>query len=255
MRTRRRDIQLMFQDPYASLDPRMRVGTILREPLVVQGIGSRSEQWQRVEELLREVGLNPKSVERYPHEFSGGQRQRIGFARALSLNPKMIVADEPVSALDVSIQAQLLNMMKRLQQMHSLTYIVISHDLAVLRYLSDTIGVMYLGKLVEVGPAQEVYEHAAHPYTRGLIDTIPAPDPARERAKKGAAIRGELPSAITPPTGCRFRTRCPFEQDICAAIEPPLRLFGERHLAACHFPLQVPAPGSPPEGVLHTSLA
>jgi peptide/nickel transport system ATP-binding protein len=255
MRTRRRDIQLMFQDPYASLDPRMRVGTILREPLVVQGIGSRAEQWQRVEELLREVGLNPKSVERYPHEFSGGQRQRIGFARALTLNPKLIVADEPVSALDVSIQAQLLNMMKRLQQTHSLTYIVISHDLAVLRYLSDTIGVMYLGKLVEVGPAQDMYERAAHPYTRGLIDTIPAPDPAREKAKKGAAIRGELPSAINPPTGCRFRTRCPFEQDICAAIEPPLRLFGERHLAACHFPLQIPAAGSPPEGVLHTSLA
>jgi peptide/nickel transport system ATP-binding protein len=254
LRIRRRDIQLMFQDPYSSLDPRMRVGTILREPLVVQGVGNRSSQWQRVEELLREVGLNPRSIERYPHEFSGGQRQRIGFARALTLNPKLIVADEPVSALDVSIQAQLLNMMKRLQQAHSLTYIVISHDLAVLRYLSDTIGVMYLGKLVEVGPAQEVYERAAHPYTRGLIDTIPAPDPARERAKKGVAIRGELPSAINPPSGCRFRTRCPFEQDICAAIEPPLRVFGHRHLAACHFPLQVPAGGTPPEGVLHTSL-
>ena len=254
LRRRRRDVQLMFQDPYSSLDPRMRVGTILREPLVVQGIGSRAEQWGRVRELLEEVGLNPKSVERYPHEFSGGQRQRIGLARALTLNPKLIVADEPVSALDVSIQSQILNLMKRLQQMHSLTYVVISHDLAVLRYLSDTIGVMYLGKLVEVGPAQDIYERPAHPYTRGLIDTIPTPDPSLGRAKRANVIRGELPSAVDPPTGCRFRTRCPFEQDVCAAIEPPLRLFGNRHLAACHFPLESPVPGAPPEGLVHTAV-
>jgi peptide/nickel transport system ATP-binding protein len=240
LRARRRDLQLMFQDPYASLDPRMRVGTILREPLVVQGIGSRSEQWDRVRGLLEEVGLNPKSVELYPHEFSGGQRQRIGFARALTLNPKLIVADEPVSALDVSIQAQILNLMKSLQQKHSLTYVVISHDLAVLKYLSDSFGVMYLGKLVEVGPSQEVYEHAAHPYTRGLIDTIPVADPSHEKSKHGAAIQGELPSAIHPPSGCRFRTRCPFAQELCAEEEPPMRRFGAGHLAACHFPLQSP---------------
>jgi oligopeptide/dipeptide ABC transporter ATP-binding protein len=230
----------MFQDPYASLDPRMRVGTILREPLVVQGIGSRAEQWERVRGLLEEVGLNPKSVELYPHEFSGGQRQRIGFARALTLNPKLIVADEPVSALDVSIQAQILNLMKSLQQKHHLTYVVISHDLAVLKYLSDSFGVMYLGKLVEVGPSQEVYEHAAHPYTRGLIDTIPVADPSHEQSKHGAAIQGELPSAIHPPSGCRFRTRCPFAQELCAEEEPPMRRFGVAHMAACHFPLQTP---------------
>ncbi|MGH9304077.1 MAG: dipeptide ABC transporter ATP-binding protein [Acidimicrobiales bacterium] len=240
LRRKRRDMQLMFQDPYASLDPRMRVGSILREPLVVQGIGSRSEQWERVRSLLQEVGLSPKSTELYPHEFSGGQRQRIGFARALTLNPKLIVADEPVSALDVSIQAQILNMMKALQGRHDLTYIVISHDLAVLRYLSDTIGVMYLGKLVELGPAQHIYQHKAHPYTEGLITTIPVPDPAQERAKRNQGISGELPSAIDPPSGCRFRTRCPYAQDICAEVEPPLRPFGLRHVAACHFPLETP---------------
>ena len=177
----------MFQDPYASLDPRMRVGTILREPLKVQGIGSRTEQWERVGALLREVGLSKKSIDLYPHEFSGGQRQRIGFARALTLNPRLIVADEPVSALDVSIQSQILNMMKALQQAHRLTYIVISHDLAVLKYLSDRIGVMYLGKLVEIGAAKEIYETPAHPYTRGLIDTIPVPDPVLAAAHRGRA--------------------------------------------------------------------
>ncbi len=240
LRRKRRDMQLMFQDPYASLDPRMRVGSILREPLVVQGIGSRAEQWDRVSSLLQEVGLSPKAAGLYPHEFSGGQRQRIGFARALALNPKLIVADEPVSALDVSIQAQLLNLMKNLQASHNLTYIVISHDLAVLRYLSDTIGVMYLGKLVELGPAQLVYEQTVHPYTEGLITTIPTPDPAQEKAKKNQGISGELPSAIDPPSGCRFRTRCAYAQEICAEAEPPLRPFGLRHIAACHFPLREP---------------
>jgi oligopeptide/dipeptide ABC transporter ATP-binding protein len=235
----------MFQDPYASLDPRMRVGTILREPLKVQGIGSRTEQWERVGSLLREVGLGQKAIDLYPHEFSGGQRQRIGFARALTLNPRLIVADEPVSALDVSIQSQILNMMKALQQIHRLTYIVISHDLAVLRFLSDRIGVMYLGKLVEIGASKQIYEQPAHPYTRGLIDTIPVPDPVLAAASRGHHISGELPSAITPPSGCRFRTRCPQAQDICAAEEPPLLSFGGDHLAACHFPLQQPTAGSP----------
>jgi oligopeptide/dipeptide ABC transporter ATP-binding protein len=230
----------MFQDPYASLDPRMRVGQTLREPLVAQGIGNRAEQNARVAEILSEVGLSPKSADLYPHEFSGGQRQRIGFARALILNPRMIIADEPVSALDVSIQAQLLNMMKLLQETHQLSYIVISHDLAVVKYLADRIGVMYLGKLVEVGPAQAIYENAAHPYTRGLIDTIPIAEPRLARAKKEQFVKGELPSAINPPSGCRFRTRCPYEQEICAETEPILRLFGSGHHAACHFPLQEP---------------
>ncbi|HUZ20970.1 MAG TPA: ABC transporter ATP-binding protein [Acidimicrobiales bacterium] len=242
LRRRRRDLQLMFQDPYASLDPRMRVGTIVREPLVVQGIGSGDGQRSRVAELLVEVGLSPKAAELYPHEFSGGQRQRIGLARALALNPKLIVADEPVSALDVSIQAQILNLMRTLQERHGLTYVVISHDLAVVKYLADVIGVMYLGKLVEQGPAEELYARAAHPYTRGLIDTIPAPDPVTARARKHAAVRGELPSAINPPSGCRFRTRCPFAQERCAEEEPALRVFGPGHVAACHFPLQTPVP-------------
>jgi oligopeptide/dipeptide ABC transporter ATP-binding protein len=241
LRRSRRDFQIMFQDPYASLDPRMRVGTILREPLKVQNIGSRTEQWERVGGLLREVGLSKKAIDLYPHEFSGGQRQRIGFARALTLNPRLIVADEPVSALDVSIQSQILNMMKALQRTHRLTYIVISHDLAVLRFLSDRIGVMYLGKLVEIGAAKEIYETPAHHYTRGLIDTIPVPDPVLAADRRGHHISGELPSALTPPSGCRFRTRCPAAQDICAAEEPPLQSFGGDHLAACHFPLQSPA--------------
>jgi peptide/nickel transport system ATP-binding protein len=237
---RRRDLQLMFQDPYASLDPRMRVGPVVREPLVVQGIASRAEQRARVGELLSEVGLSPKAAELYPHEFSGGQRQRIGLARALALNPKLIVADEPVSALDVSIQAQILNLMRDLQRAHQLTYVVISHDLAVVKYLADTIGVMYLGKLVEIGPAEEIYARAAHPYTRGLIDAIAIPDPVAARARKVVQVRGELPSAITPPSGCRFRTRCPLAQEICSQEEPPLRPFGPAHRAACHFPLQTP---------------
>jgi peptide/nickel transport system ATP-binding protein len=241
LQQRRRDLQLMFQDPFASLDPRMRVGSVVREPLVVQGIASRRERRARVSELLEEVGLSRRAAELYPHEFSGGQRQRIGLARALALSPKLIVADEPVSALDVSIQAQILNLMRDLQRAHQLTYIVISHDLAVVKYLADTIGVMYLGKLVEIGPAEEIYARAAHPYTRGLIDSIAIPDPVVARARKVVQVRGELPSAITPPSGCRFRTRCPLAQSICAEEEPPLRPFGLSHLAACHFPLQPPA--------------
>ncbi len=247
LRNRRRDLQLIFQDPYASLDPRMRVGTILREPLKVQGIGTPKEQTERVRSLVSEVGLSEKALELYAHEFSGGQRQRIGLARALALDPKLIVADEPVSALDVSIQAQILNLLKDLQEKHDLTLIVISHDLAVIKYVSDTIGVMYLGKFVEVGPSAEIYERAAHPYTRALIDTIPVPDPAVARRARGRHITGELPSAIEPPSGCRFRTRCPFAQDRCAEEEPLLRPFGDRHLAACHFPLQTATGGVPEE--------
>jgi peptide/nickel transport system ATP-binding protein len=249
LRRKRRDMQLMFQDPYASLDPRMRVGTILREPLVVQGIGNSASRVEKVKSLLNEVGLSPKAAELYPHEFSGGQRQRIGLARALALEPRLIVADEPVSALDVSIQAQILNLLKELQLRHELTYIVISHDLAVVKYVSDTMGVMYLGKMVEIGPSRSVYDHTVHPYTRALIDAIPEADVARARAKPVGHIRGELPSALNPPSGCRFRTRCPFAQEICAQEEPPLRPFGSRHLAACHFPLQTPQGSAPADQV------
>ncbi len=249
LRRGRREQQLMFQDPYASLNPRMRVGAIIREPLMVQGSGSRRQQWERVAELLDEIGLSRRAMDLYPHEFSGGQRQRIGLARALALNPGLIVADEPVSALDVSIQSQILNLMKRLQRDHGLTYMVVSHDLSVLRYLSDTIGVMYLGKLVEYGPADSVYTAPAHPYTHGLIQTIPVPDPKVERAKRTAAVRGELPSPVNPPSGCRFRTRCPLAQELCAEAEPPMRVFGPGHVAACHFPLQQPTAQEPPAGV------
>jgi oligopeptide/dipeptide ABC transporter ATP-binding protein len=244
LRRQRRDLQLMFQDPLASLDPRMRVGSILAEPLAVQDAGRRPARRRRVLELLGEVGLPASAVERYPHEFSGGQRQRIGLARALALNPRLIVADEPVSALDVSIRAQVLNLMKRLQASYGLTYVVISHDLTVVRYLADRIGVMYLGKLVELGSGDDIYARAAHPYTAGLIGAIPVPDPAIERAKSGPAVTGELPSPVHPPSGCRFRTRCPLAQDVCAAEEPPLRPFGPGHVAACHFPLQTPDPAA-----------
>ena len=244
LRQKRRDLQLMFQDPYSSLDPRMRVGAIIREPLSIQHIGSRQQQQDRVNELLAEVGLPRNAVERYPHEFSGGQRQRIGLARALTLNPGVIVADEPVSALDVSIRAQVLNLMKRLQADHGLTLIVISHDLAVVKYMADRIGVMYLGKLVESGSGEDIYQRAAHPYTAGLIATIPVPEPEAARATAKVGIKGELPSPINPPSGCRFRTRCPFAQELCAEEEPQLRSFGPGHVAACHFPLQSYAPGA-----------
>ncbi len=237
----RRKIQLMFQDSYSSLDPRMRAGAILREPLIVQGMGSKAEQQKRIEEMLDHVGLARTALERYPHEFSGGQRQRLGFARALILSPELIVADEPVSALDVSIQAQVLNLMRDLQRDLGLTYMFISHDLAVVRYLSTRIGVMYLGKLVEIGPADEVYLTPAHPYTRGLIDSAPVADPELEQAKEEKGVRGELPSAIHPPSGCRFRTRCPLAQEICAHEEPPMAAYSPNgHTAACHFPLQNP---------------
>jgi oligopeptide/dipeptide ABC transporter ATP-binding protein len=236
----RKNLQMMFQDPYGSLDPRMRVASILREPLAIHKIGSRKEQEQRSIELMGEVGLPRTALERFAHEFSGGQRQRIGLARALTLNPKVIVADEPVSALDVSIRSQVLNLMKRLQSVHDMAYLVISHDLAVVKYLADRIGVMYLGKLVEVAPGEELYARPAHPYTDGLIKTIPLPDPRGERSKKEVGIRGELPSPIHPPSGCRFRTRCPRAEEICAQEEPLLREFGEGHTAACHFPLIEP---------------
>ena len=256
-RRRSPKVQLMFQDSYAAMDPRMRVGAILREPLAIQRIGSRREQRGKVAAILDQVGLPRAAVERYPHEFSGGQRQRLGLARALILAPKLVVADEPVSALDVSILAQILNLMLDLQRDLGLTYLFISHDLSVVRYLSDTIGVMYLGKMAEIGPSDEVYFRPAHPYTRGLIDTVPVADPAAARASEDRGVAGELPSAISPPSGCRFRTRCPRVQEICAREEPPLRPFSvpgqlapgqpaPGHLAACHFPLREPETAAPP---------
>ena len=239
-RTLRRQIQMVFQDPYSSLNPRMKVSQILGEPLLVQREGSKSEQASRVSALLLSVGLEPSAADRYPHEFSGGQRQRIGFARALALNPRLIVADEPVSALDVSIQAQILNLMKELQREHNLSYIFVSHDLAVVYYMADTIGVMYLGKIVEIGDAESVFRSPAHPYTQGLLDAVPVPNPAEARSRRGRQVTGELPSAVNPPSGCRFRTRCPKAQDVCANVEPQFQDFGGNHQAACHFPLITP---------------
>jgi peptide/nickel transport system ATP-binding protein len=241
-RLRPRDMQLVFQDPSASLDPRMKVGASLLEPLVLQRMGSRRERESRVAEMLDQVGLARGTLDRYPHEFSGGQRQRIGLARALMLNPRLIIADEPVSALDVSVQSQVLNLMKSLQKAMGLTYVVISHDLSVVKYLADRIGVMYLGKLVELGLASRIYRRPAHPYTAGLLQAIPEPDPDKERAKTSRSLGGELPSAINPPSGCRFRTRCPRVEDICSVEEPPLRPIGDGQLTACHFPLQAPRP-------------
>ncbi|MEI5100756.1 ABC transporter ATP-binding protein [Streptomyces sp. PmtG] len=239
-RAHRRRVQLMFQDSTAAMDPRMRVGEILREPLVIQRVGGRAEQEELVAGLLDAVGLPRGAVRRYPHEFSGGQRQRLGLARALALSPDLVVADEPVSALDVSVQAQILNLMRDLQRERGLTYLFISHDLAVIRHLADTVGVMYLGKLVESGPAERVYAHPLHPYTRGLLDTVNVPDP--EAAALGRApLTGEAPSALRPPSGCRFRTRCPLARDVCVTAEPPVTTpGGAGHQVACHFPLTSP---------------
>ncbi len=235
LRAHRRDFQLMFQDPYASLDPRMRIGTSLREPLAIQGIGTYKEQVEKIRDLLREVGLRSRVVERYPHEFSGGQRQRVGFARALVLDPKLIVADEPVSALDVSIRSQIINMMRQLQDSHNLTYVIISHDLAVVSYLTDRVGVMYLGRMIEVGPTQQVFSRPAHLYTQGLLKSVPIPDPTlRGLRTREPAIVGELPSPINPPSGCHFRTRCPAATEICSQDVPPLRTIDSLHEVACH---------------------
>lgn len=230
-----RRVQLMFQDSYAAMNPRMRVDAILAEPLEIQKVGDGAARRARIASLLDQVGLSRRVLERYPHEFSGGQLQRIGLARSLALQPRLIVGDEPVSALDVSIQAQVLNLMKDLQRELGLAYVFISHDLSVVDYMADRIGVMYLGKLVEIGPAREVVRAARHPYTQALIDAVPSITPNPTAARDGITIRGELPSALNPPTGCRFRTRCPLAQEICET-EPPLA--GDRHQVACHFPLR-----------------
>ncbi|MEU7939477.1 ABC transporter ATP-binding protein [Microbispora bryophytorum] len=233
-----RGIQFMFQDSAAAMDPRMRAGSVLAEPMRVQRSADRAARQARVEELLDQVGMARAAARRYPHEFSGGQRQRLGLARALALRPELVVADEPVSALDMSIQAQILNLMRDLQRDAGISYVVISHDLSVVRYISDVIGVMYLGKLVEVGPAATVYESPAHPYTKALIETVPVADPPIERTRRANVLHGEIASATNPPSGCRFRTRCPIAADICATTEPPLAQLGpDARRVACHFPL------------------
>jgi oligopeptide transport system ATP-binding protein len=241
LRPLRRQMQMVFQDPYASLNPRKRVGTIIGDPMKIHGLGDAKTRKARVEELLETVGLSPEHYNRFPHEFSGGQRQRIGIARALALRPKLIVADEPVSALDVSIQAQMLNLLEDIQNEFQLTYIFIAHDLGVVRHVSDRIAVMYLGKLVEVSPAEELYERPIMPYTEALLSAVPIPDPDLAAARERIVLEGDVPSPINPPSGCRFHPRCRYATQVCQEIEPPLVDYGNGHLAACHHPLNVDA--------------
>jgi oligopeptide/dipeptide ABC transporter ATP-binding protein len=238
LRPLRREMQMVFQDPYASLNPRKRVGSIIGGPLKIHGVGGQ-ERKKRVQELLETVGLSPEHYNRFPHEFSGGQRQRIGVARALALRPKLIVADEPVSALDVSIQSQMLNLLDDLQRELQLTYIFIAHDLGVVRHVSNRIAVMYLGKLVELSPAEELYQRPIMPYTEALLSAVPIPDPDLSDQRERIVLQGDVPSPISPPSGCRFHPRCRYMTDICREVEPPLTDYGSGHLAACHHPLNV----------------
>ena len=235
MRRMRRHLQMIFQDPYASLNPRMTVGNIVSEPMQIHKLVPKGQRTQRVQELLQTVGLNPYFANRYPHEFSGGQRQRIGIARALAANPDFIVCDEPVSALDVSIQAQIVNLLEDLQEQFGLTYLFIAHDLSVVRHISDRVAVMYLGKIVEMADRNELYDDPLHPYTKALLSAVPIPDPVIEKKRERIILTGDVPSPINPPSGCHFHTRCPYVMDVCKKIDPIFADQGQNHFVACHL--------------------
>jgi oligopeptide/dipeptide ABC transporter ATP-binding protein len=241
MRPIRREVQMVFQDPYGSLNPKRRVGAIIGDPYTIHGVARGSERKRRVQELMELVGLNPEHYNRFPAEFSGGQRQRIGVARALALRPKLIICDEPVSALDVSIQAQIINLLKDLQDQFNLTYLFIAHDLSVVRHVSDRVALMYLGKVVEVSPVEEIYQAARHPYARALLSAVPIPDPRAAAQRERIVLQGDVPSPLNPPTGCRFHPRCPKAQDRCVVEVPELMARagdGPGHIEACHFPMR-----------------
>ena len=243
LRPLRREMQMIFQDPYASLNPRKRVGQIVGGPLKLHGLADGKELRRQTESLLDRVGLSSEHYNRYPHEFSGGQRQRIGIARALALKPKLIIADEPVSALDVSIQAQIINLLEDLQEEFDLTYIFVAHDLGVVRHVADRVAVMYLGKIVELGPADEVYANPVHPYTEALLSAVPIPDPRTNAGRTPRVLEGDVPSPADPPRACRFHTRCPYATEICSEVEPLLEEHRRRQYAACHHPLNIGAGG------------
>lgn len=238
LRAMRRELQMIFQDPYASLNPRMTVGGIIGEPMEIHHTYKGQAKVRRVQELLELVGLNPSFINRYPHEFSGGQRQRIGVARALALEPKLIVCDEPISALDVSIQAQVVNLLEDLQSSLGLTYVFIAHDLSMVRHISNRIAVMYLGIIVELTDRNELYANPLHPYTQALLSAVPYPDPFIEENRQRIILEGDVPSPINPPSGCRFRTRCRYAKDICSQEQPEFREIAPNHFCACHFPIQ-----------------